>query len=164
MPLPTRALLLLLAATACGLSVDEPVAADPGGTAVSLSKESVAGVALSVQVTPTTAAPGDTVLLAAVATNMTQLRIQIGIQCGPPMDVVVTTPGGARRSALVDLTQGGYFTCELSSQHFVEPSGTRAVSIRWVVPAARGDYVASAGLRRSDGLSNMSAPVHLQVR
>ncbi|MBV9880675.1 MAG: hypothetical protein JO180_09275 [Gemmatirosa sp.] len=130
-----------------------------------LSRETVAGVTVVLSPAPSTVAPGDTIRLVATARNATRQRIQIGLQCGPPMDVSIATPDGRRRSVLADLLGGnGAFTCELGPYHFVEPDSTRATAVAWVVPSTRGEYVAVAGLRRADGLGNLSEPIRFQVR
>ena len=150
-----------------------PEVPDPGPTPVPASaapdlvrsRETVAGVRVELTVSPGIVAPGDTVRLVATARNATRERLQIGIQCGPPMDISLATPTGQRRSALKDLLGGnGVFTCELGPQHFVEPEGTQITRIAWIAPSTRGEYVAVAGLRRGDGLGNVSEPIRFQVR
>ena len=132
--------------------------------ATGVTREVVAGVTLALTAAPSTVGPGDTVHFTATARNATAVRLQVGVQCGPAMDVAIVAPGGQRRSALADATGGGHFTCELGPHHFVEPASTLAVRIAWVAPTTRGTYVAQAGLRRSDGLGNLSAPLSLQIR
>jgi hypothetical protein len=142
----------------CELSPASPLV--PGQTS-----ERVRGVSLTLEADPATAAPGETVHLTATAHNSTDELIQIGVLCGPAMDVLITTPGGERRSALWDLLgPDAAFTCELGPHHFVEPKSTRVARIEWVAGWSEGDYVAIAGLRREKGLGNLSAPVVIRVR
>ena len=151
----------MILAAGCRVTTDpEP----PNDVAAGLTREVVAGVKLSLTAMPSTVAPGDTVHLTATARNATATRLQIGVQCGPAMDVRIVTPGGQQRSALADATGRGFFTCELGPYHFVAPDSTRVVQIAWVAPAVRGAYVAQAGLRRSAGLGNLSAPLVLRVQ
>jgi hypothetical protein len=139
-----------------------PTSAEP--FAPGLSSEAVAGVTLALDADPATAAPGDTIRLTATAYNSTNQRIQIGSQCGPAMDVLITTPQGHQRSALHERHGPNVaFTCELGPYHFVEPKSTQVTRIEWV-PGGSGEYVAAAGLRRADGLSNVSDPVRIRVR
>ena len=128
------------------------------------SGASVPGVTLVLSIASSVVAPGDTVRFTATAMNATAQRIQIGEECGPPMDVAVTMPNGTERSALTDHEGGGYFTCELGPRHFVEPMSSRTEYISWSAPAVRGTYHAAAGLRRRDGLGNLGKPVSFVVR
>jgi hypothetical protein len=113
----------------------------------------------------TVATPGEIVEFTATATNRGTGRVQIGVQCGPSMDVAIAPPAGEERSALADqLGPNGASTCPLRPEHFVEPGQTQTFRISWLVPATRGTYTAVAGLRRGDGLGNLSTPVQLVVR
>ena len=53
---------------------------------------------------------------------------------------------------------------KLSPRHFAQPGETKTETLEW--PSARqpGEYLAAAGLRRSDGLDNSSAPIQFTVR
>jgi hypothetical protein len=158
----------LAALVVLGCSNTLPQAPEPGGTPsgmLRLSRERVPGVTVALGMTPSAASRGDTIRFSATATNATAQRIQIGIACGPSFDVQVTLPNGAVRSVLSDLVgPNGAFTCPLLPEHFVEPRSSRTLVLRWVVPSVRGRYVARAGLRRSDGLGNLSAAVAFSVR
>ena len=143
------------------LGPGERAAADLAGR---LSPEHVNGVTVALVIAPAVVEPGDSVLLVATARNAMRQRLQIGVQCGPAMDVLIVTPTREVRSALSDVTNGGYFTCELSPYHFVEPDSSRVVQLRWVAPAVRGEYTVTAGLRRADGLGNPSQVMRLTVR
>lgn len=77
----------------------------------------------------------------------------------------IAIPAGGERSALLDqIGPSGAFTCPLLPEHFAEPGQTRTQRIPWVVPAAPGTYSAVGGLRRGDGLGNLSAPVQFVVQ
>jgi hypothetical protein len=149
---PLFALLL----TACS---NDPLGWFPGFTDVT-----VPGVSVTLAAQPVLVSRGDTVHFRTRATNATSETIQIGVECGPSMDVALIADDGSTRSALADiLGSHGAFTCELAPHHFVDPHSTREQIIRW--PAvARGDYMAVAGLRRSEGLANPSSPVRIIVR
>lgn len=130
-----------------------------------LSTETVAGVSVALHVADTIVAAGDSVLFIATATNTTGRRVQIGTACGPSFDVQVTEPDGDTRSVLRDLVSGdAAFVCVLLAEHFVPAKATRALPLRWPAPARAGTYSARAGLRRDDGLANLSAPVTFRVR
>lgn len=160
------AALVVAATAACGAdgpATDPGLSPDPLLVVAEPSRDRVDGVTLALDAAPRVVAPGDTVHLVLTARNATGRRVQIGIQCGPPMDVAVRTPRGATRSALADAGRE-FFTCELAPHHFVDPLGTNVQRIAWPAPAEQGEYVAVAGLRRSDGLGNLSAPVRVTVR
>lgn len=163
---PLRAILkvavVMGVAVACGgaLGPDEE-----GAWTRLLADRAVDGVTVTLHAAETTVSPGDTLHFTAIAFNATDHRIQLGEQCGPTMDVLITTPADTVRSLLADLLGGhGAFTCELRADHFVEPQGERTLDLWWVAPAGSGEYTARAGLRRSDGLSNPSSPVSFEVR
>lgn len=163
-----RRLLVLasLAATAAGCILGENVS--PEATTalwLRLSTDSVAGVTVTLAVLDTAPAPGSAVRMVATATNATPRRLRIGTACGPSFDVQVTMPSGERRSVLRDaLTEEGAFDCRVLPEHFVSAGASRSLVMRWSTPATPGDYVARAGLRREDGLANLSAPVTISVR
>jgi hypothetical protein len=134
-----------------------------------LSREQVEGVTISLMAAPTTAVPGDTFRFTASAYNASSQNIQLGIQCGPPLDVTITQPDGTKLSVLVEQFTGAggraAFNCGLAEAvHFAFPGEVKTNYLEWRVPTQRGEYVAMAGLRRADGLSNLSAPVHLLVQ
>ena len=157
---------MLLLATACG--ADGPSLLGPqvavADLAPFLTSEHVDGVPVTLAVTAPSVQTGDTVRLVVTVRNATPRLLQIGVQCGPALDVLIGTPEGRVRSALADVTNGGYFTCELGSQHFLAADSVRVASMAWVAPATRGVYTAVAGLRRSAGLGNPSAAVRFTVR
>lgn len=156
---------------ACSTSGDARQTVEPGDSsaasvtpAPAISREQLAGITLSVVAEPAVVSPGDTVRLITVARNATQQRVQIGIACGPSMDVLVTTPTGGKRSALSDIVKNGVFICPLLPEHFVDAGSTRQQTLAWVAPNVRGTYRAAGALRRSDGLGNLSAQVTFEVR
>ena len=150
---------VLYAAIACRAPWAHAVEIGPSA-ATRLSQETVAGVTVVLRVTPLSVAPGDTVRFTATATNATDRRVQIGAQCGPSMDVLVALPAGAARSVL----GGRAFACVLLPEHFVEPRSARSQELHWVAPAVPGEYSARAGLRRGDGLGNLSESIRFVVR
>jgi putative transposase len=100
-----------------------------------------------------------------VADHATSARAQVGVQCGPPADVVVTPPRGPAASVPAALLGGnGAFTCELGPHHFVDALDTRTAVLKWRAPAARGTYEARAGLRRGGGLGNLSDAARVTVQ
>ncbi len=158
-------LALLLIALPSAVSCDGPT--DPLGLGKpgALSPR-VWGIRVTLTVSPSVAAPGDTVRLTVTAHNSTDRRIQIGLACGPAMDAVITAPDGHRVSVLSEmLGPNGAFTCELGPYHFADPGETETVRLAWRASARRGDYTAVGGLRTSDGeLYNVSQPVVIRVR
>ncbi len=132
---------------------------------VRLASERVPGISVALRADRTTLAPGETIHFTAVARNSTSTRVQIGVQCGPAMDVIVSTGRGQLRSVVLDnIGKDGAFTCELGPQHFVEANSTHEMLIGWTAPTIRGEYAASGGLRRSNGVGNLSTPVTVTVR
>ncbi len=138
---------------------------EAGGRALARSAESLPTITVTLTADRTVVTPGEIVEFTATATNRGTAPVQIGVQCGPSMDVAIAPPAGKGRSALADqLGSNGAFTCPLLPEHFVEPGQTQTLRISWLVPATRGTYTAVAGLRRGDGLGNLSTPVQLVVR
>ena len=122
------------------------------------------GIEIALQASPVSVRSGDTVSFAAVAHNRTSERIQIGHQCGPSMDVFVTTPDGTTLSVLLSsLPPNGAFTCELGPYHFADAHDSLTNRYKWVAPARTGPYRAIAGARMNAGLSTASAPVFITV-
>jgi len=130
------------------------------GRALARSAERLPTIKVTLRADRTVATPGEIVEFTATATNRGTARVQIGEQCGPPMDVAIAPPAGKERSALADQL----FACPLLAEHFVGPGQTQTLRLSWLVPATRGTYTAVAGLRRGDGLGNLSTPVQLVVR
>ena len=132
-------------------------------SSVKLTSEVVPGITLALTAEPGVIRRGDTIHFRAVATNSTMSRVQIGMQCGPALDVVLTARGGQTRSALMDFV-GAYnaFTCELGPDHFLEANTSRVILLKWPAPL-KGSYRAAAGLRRADGIGNLSAPIPIVV-
>jgi hypothetical protein len=156
-------LALVVGCRTAGGAAQDP--ADGPARTPSLSGEIVAGVTVTVRVRDVDLSPGDTVRFVATATNATDKRIQIGIACGPSFDVLVTLPNGTQRSVLSDLVgPNGAFICPLTPEHYVEPNSSRSLALQWVAPALRGLYTARAGLRRGDGLGNLSGSTAFVVR
>ncbi len=150
-----------------GTDTASPPTAPTAGAPVLLprSREQLSAITTTLVVDRVTAAPGETVVFVASATNNGSQRVQIGVACGPTFDVAILTPLQTERSALADLVgPNGAFTCPLLESHFADPGETERVQISWRVPAVRGTYTAVTGLRRSDGLGNVSATITLSVR
>jgi hypothetical protein len=132
---------------------------DPG---LAESRSQLDGITVRVAPSAATVAPGDSIAFVVTIENATDTLVQVGEQCGPAVDVVVTPSLSGSPSVLS--SGRAVFTCELGPQHFVASRTTRTVSLTWRAPGQRGDYSARAGLRRSDGLSNLSAVVRITVR
>lgn len=129
------------------------------------SAEHLPGIVVTLTLGRSVVTSGDTIEFIATATNTGLQRVRIGVQCGPALDVAIRLPGGGERSALTDLLgSNGAFICPLTESHFADPGETETVRIRWRVPSAPGTYSAVSGLRRADGLGNVSEPVVLTVR
>jgi hypothetical protein len=149
---------LLAALGACSGSTTEPSLAPLRST------ERVPGISVSLTVTPSRVAPGDSIEFVATAHNSSNQSVQIGVQCGPSFDVALTGPGGYAASVLaLFVGPNGAFTCELSPRHYAPANGTQAARFKIAAPQRLGRYVAVAGLRRADGLSNLSASVTIVV-
>ena len=162
--MPSQQYRIHAAAVLAGLACRSATPPGNSPAAVPYSAETVPGISVTVRVERTEYRPGDTVRFVVTAFNVSTRRVQIGQSCGPSFDVEVTMPSGARRSVLSDLVgPDEAYTCQRLPEHFVEPGGTQRAELRWQVPAARGRYSASAGLRRGDGLSNLSSPIEFSA-
>jgi hypothetical protein len=126
------------------------------------SSDRLRGIAVVLTVAPPRVAPVDSIEFVATAHNSTNSAVQIGTQCGPSFDVVLHGPGGYAASVL-SLIVGSTFTCELSPRHFAPANGMQQVRWRIAAPKRVGEYHAVAGLRRAEGLSNLSASVAFEV-
>ena len=116
-------------------------------------------VSLSLEVTPTSAEPGDTIRFLGIAHNPTKAVIVTGLGCSPGIGFYVTDPGG-RTTWIYD---GVAFICpELDSQR-LEPGETDSVTWLWAVPGATGTYQARASLDFRDGQTSLSAAVSILV-
>lgn len=150
---------LLAALGACSGSTTDP------SVAPLLSTERVPSISVTLTVTPSRVAPGDSVEFLATAHNSSNQSVQIGVQCGPSFDVALSGPRGYRASVLALFAgPNGAFTCELSPRHYAPANGTQAARFKIAAPQRLGRYMAVAGLRRADGLSNLSASVAIEVR
>jgi hypothetical protein len=116
------------------------------GTACSGATDIESQLELGLSLDRTSAAVGDTVVFTATAYNPTRERIQVGLECGPPLDVVLTTPSGTVVSLLTSV-HGGAFTCELTEAHFADPGETERVVVAWPVVGETGVYTAVARRR-----------------
>ena len=117
------------------------------------------GVELRITAVPTVVAVGDSVTFTASAYNPTNEEVQIGQQCGPSFDVLVTTPTGAEVSVLTESLGGHvFFTCQLGPWHIVEPGETETMILEWRAPAP-GVYAARATLRREERYLSAAAQV-----
>ena len=132
---------------------------------VRLTSERVPGISVELRADRRQASPGETIHFTAIASNSTTSRVQIGAQCGPTMDVVISSGTDRMHSVVADnIGNDGAFTCALDAQHFVEANGTHEMLISWTAPTVRGEYEAAGGLRRSNGVGNLSSPVAITVR
>ena len=131
-----------------------------------LSTLRVRGIEVALSISPSVAAPGDTVRLTVTAHNSTDRQVQIGFPCGPAMDAVITGPGVESVSVLYEmLGPNGAFTCELGPHHFADPGETETVRLTWRAPVRRGTYTAVGGLRgQGDQLHTLSPPVLITIR
>ncbi len=136
------------------------------GGPYSLSSRRASGIEVGLSAAPSTVALGETVQLTITAHNSTDRRVQLGVPCGPPMDVVIRGPSGRRVSVLYEmLGPNGAFTCELAEYHFADPGETEVLRLTWRVPLRRGTYRAVGGLRGdNDQLHTLSAAVDIRVR
>ena len=123
---------------------------------------------IAVRADRTTVIPGDTVRFTLVARNGGSTRIQVGVQCGPAMDIRLSNPKGAMISVLNsqfrDETIPVAFTCELGPYHFAESRDSLLNRLWWKAPALRGKYLAVAGARGANGLDDVSTPLAITVR
>jgi len=112
--------------------------------------------------------PGDTVRFTLVARNTGNTRLQVGVQCGPAMDIRILKPAGGALSVLNSQFEDSKipvaFTCELGPYHFADARDSLLNRLWWRAPAIRGEYVAVAGARGRNGLDDVSAPLSIQVR
>ena len=130
-----------------------------------LSTETVPGVSVSLSAAPSRVAPGDSIEFVATALNSTNQSVQIGVQCGPSFDIVLTGPQRYAATVLALIAgPNGAFTCELSPRHFAPANGSQIMRFRIAAPRRLGRYTAVAGLRRADGLSNLSASASFEIR
>lgn len=107
--------------------------------------------------------PGEAVRFVAAAKNPTADRVLLGETCGSALDVLVTQPGGASQSVQV-AEMGAEFSANCRQhEHIVGPGDSSVVTLRWVAPEVRGEYLARAGLRGPSGFSNLSDPIRVVV-
>lgn len=115
-----------------------------------LTTEPLEQIELGLSVEPERFAAGDSIRFIATAFNPTDETVQIGRECGPSFDVIVTNPDGSKLSVLHEMTAGLAFICPLVPSHFADPGETERMTLRWRVPAASGEYEAVAKLRRPE--------------
>jgi hypothetical protein len=110
-----------------------------------------------------TLSPGEAVRFVAEARNPTGDRIRLGEAGGPALDVLITQPGGVSQS--VQAAMGTDAAADGTRRHeqIVEPGDSSVVTLRWVAPAVRGEYLARAGLHGPNGFSHLSDPVRVVV-
>ena len=134
------------------------------GSPLARSATTLAGVEVVLNADQVVVAAGDSVHFTVTATNRSSVRVQLGEQCGPSMDVAVLAPGGFEQSAIIGDRPGAFFTCPLPGDFFADPGVSRTVRIGWRAPSLTGAYRGRGALRRTDGLSNESAPLTITVR
>jgi len=144
-----------------GLSLTAPTALLLSSSCDSPSDIEVVGnvVPLTLEVTPLSGGPGDTIRLVGIAHNLTGLAIELGIACRPGISFYITRPTG-RQASVYD---GVAFTCEGKDSNSLQPGETDSVSWSWVVPDTTGTYHARAALDFRDGQVNLSAPAAIDV-
>jgi hypothetical protein len=123
-------------------------------SACNLSTEPIDQIELGLSVEPAEFAAGDSVQFIATAFNPTDETVQIGRECGPSFDVIVTKPDGSKISVLSEMNPGGAYTCPLLSLHFADPGETERMTLRWRVPLESGEYEAVARLRRPESYTS----------
>ncbi len=115
-----------------------------------------------------TVAAGDTVHFRATVTNTGRVPHEIGRGCAPGVDVTITTPDGAVRSATDDLLNAGevrgMFICLPTDAGRLEPGETDTVPLAWRAPAVPGRYSAVAQAFRGDTMLASSASLPFRVR
>ena len=151
----------LLAVTLFGLTVGCGSISGPRD-AIRYSADHVPGVTLSVSVRAAPTTTGPTGLEIKVVNNTSQ-RIQIGVQCGPPVDVILQGQRGIQ-TTLIQLMGDLAFPCMLTEDSFVSANTSRLISMELNRGLPSGGYRASAALRRADGLSNVSPPTLIEIR
>jgi hypothetical protein len=127
-----------------------------------------ADISIAMRADRTIVVPGDTVRFTLFARNTGNTRVQVGVQCGPAMDIRISKPAGGALSVLNAQFQDSkfpvVFTCELGPYHFAEARDSLLNRLWWKAPAIRGEYVAVAGARGANGLDDLSAPLSIRVR
>src|SRR5687768_12837124 len=103
-------------------------------SACSLTTEPIDQIELGLSVEPDVFAAGDSIRFIATASNPTDETVQIGRECGPSFDVIVTNPDGSMHSVLSEMNPGGAYICLLSPVHFADPGETERMTLRWRVP------------------------------
>lgn len=145
----------------CG---SNPNAPDGFGGPLPRSSDMVAGIEVTVMADRATAALGDTITFAAAVTNRGNTRVQVGLNCGPSLDVVLAAREGLELSVLHTFVQSnGGAPCPSTEEHFADPGETETLHLKWRA-SARGTFTARAGLRRSAGIGNLSMPITVVVR
>ena len=134
------------------------------GTPLTRSATGLTGVDVTLSANRVVIAAGDSVYFTVTATNRSSVRVQLGEQCGPSMDVAVMAPTGREQSALVGDRANVAFTCPLPEDFFADPGVSRTVRIGWRAPSLTGAYVGRGALRRTHGLSNESPPLTITVQ
>jgi hypothetical protein len=134
------------------------------GMPLTRSARTIPGVDLTLSADRVVVAAGDSVQFTITATNRSPVRVKLGEQCGPSMDVVVLAPTGREQSALIGDREGAYFNCPLPGDFFADPGVSRTVQVGWRAPSLTGTYIGRGALRRTDGLSNESPPLRITVQ
>jgi hypothetical protein len=110
---------------------------------------------------------GDTIHFVLIARNASAERVQIGVQCGPAMDIRMDGPRGRTVSVLntqfEDEKLTVAFTCELGPYHFADARDSLINRLWWKAPRQPGEYTAVAGARGEQGLDDVSTPLTVRV-
>ena len=125
-------------------------------------------VSIEVRADKRAVSAGDTVRFVLVARNSSAERLQVGVQCGPAMDIRMRGPTGSSVSVLHEQFKDSpvtvAFTCELGSYHFAEGRDSLINRLWWKAPRHRGEYLAVAGARGEQGLDDVSPPLTIRVK
>jgi hypothetical protein len=155
---------VLATALLCAACGAEPAAEPSAALLRPSTRDHLAGVIVTLDVQPAEVEAGDTLRFIIRAHNPTSAEVQLGIPCGPPADVRIEREGDPPFSLLDSLYPGNGFTCALTGRHTAGPGETEVLPYPWPAPRRPGRYLAVAGLRRADGLGNLSAPVRFRIR
>ena len=123
-------------------------------SACSLTTEPIDRIQLGLSIEPAEFAAGDSIHFIATAFNPTDETVQIGRECGPSFDVIVTKPDESTISVLNEMNPDAAYTCPLTPVHFADPGETERMILRWRVPLLSGEYEAVSRLRQRESYTS----------